>query len=78
MRRCIEYLAQTDFGYCQSLQPPRKPYDQKEPADCVSRSAINRKAIEASVEQLQQLQERRWEDVGILGIELGRWRTPRR
>jgi putative transposase len=34
----------------------------------VSRSAISRKAIEASVEQLQQLQERRWEDVDILVI----------
>ena len=32
----------------------------------VSRSAISRKAIDASVEQLQQLQERRWEDVEIL------------
>jgi len=36
----------------------------------VSRSAISRKAIEASVEQLQQLQERRWEDVEILVIYL--------
>jgi putative transposase len=36
----------------------------------VSRSAISRKAIEASVEQLQQLQERRWEDVDILVIYL--------
>lgn len=34
----------------------------------VSRSAISRKAIEASVEQLQQLQERRWENVEILVI----------
>lgn len=34
----------------------------------VSRSAISRRAIEASVEQLQQLQERRWEDVDILVI----------
>lgn len=34
----------------------------------VSRSAISRQAIEASVEQLQQLQERRWEDVEILVI----------
>jgi len=32
----------------------------------VSRSAISRKAIDASIEQLQQLQERRWEDVEIL------------
>jgi transposase-like protein len=32
----------------------------------VSRSAISRKAIDASVEQLQKLQERRWEDVEIL------------
>jgi transposase-like protein len=36
----------------------------------VSRSAISRKAIEASVEQLQQLQERRLEDVDILVIYL--------
>jgi transposase-like protein len=36
----------------------------------VSRSAISRKVIEASVEQLQQLQERRWEDVDILVIYL--------
>lgn len=34
----------------------------------VSRSAISRKAVEASVEQLQQLQERRWEKVEILVI----------
>ena len=34
----------------------------------VSRSAISRKAIEASVEQLRQLQERRWEKVEILVI----------
>jgi putative transposase len=34
----------------------------------VSRSAISRKAIEASAEQLQQLQERRWETVEILVI----------
>ena len=34
----------------------------------VSRSSISRKAIEASVEQLQQLQERRWEKVEILVI----------
>ena len=34
----------------------------------VSRSAISRKAIEASVEQLQQLQERRWENAEILVI----------
>lgn len=34
----------------------------------VSRSAISRKVIEASVEQLQQLQERRWENVEILVI----------
>src|SRR5437667_865524 len=32
----------------------------------VSRSAISRQAIEASVEQLQQCQERRWEGVEIL------------
>jgi len=32
----------------------------------VSKSAISRQAIEASVEQLQQLQERRWEKVEIL------------
>ena len=36
----------------------------------VSRSAISRKAIEASVEQLQQLQERRWEEAEILVIYL--------
>jgi putative transposase len=34
----------------------------------VSRSAISRKAIDASVEQLQELQERRWENVEILVI----------
>jgi putative transposase len=34
----------------------------------VSRSAISRQAIEASIEQLQQLQERRWEQVEILVI----------
>jgi putative transposase len=34
----------------------------------VSRSAISRKVIEASIEQLQQLQERRWEEVEILVI----------
>jgi putative transposase len=34
----------------------------------VSRSAISRQAIEASVEQLQQLQERRWDNSGILVI----------
>ena len=34
----------------------------------VWRSAISRKAVEASVEQLQQLQERRWENVEILVI----------
>jgi putative transposase len=34
----------------------------------VSRSAISRKAIEASVEQLRQLQERRWENAEILVI----------
>lgn len=34
----------------------------------VSRSAISRKAIDASVEQLQQLQERRWENIEILVI----------
>jgi hypothetical protein len=28
----------------------------------LSRSAISRKVVEASIEQLQQLQERRWED----------------
>ena len=36
----------------------------------VSRSAISRQAIEASVEQLQQLQERRWDKIGILVIYL--------
>ena len=34
----------------------------------VSRSAISRKAVEASAEQLKQLQERRWENVEILVI----------
>jgi len=34
----------------------------------VSRSAISRKAVEASAEQLKQLQDRRWEDVEILVI----------
>jgi putative transposase len=34
----------------------------------VSRSAISRKVMEASVEQLQQLQERRWDQVEILVI----------
>lgn len=34
----------------------------------VSRSAISRKAVEASVEQLQQLQERRWDEVELLVI----------
>lgn len=34
----------------------------------VSKSAISRQAIEASVEQLQRLQERRWEKVEILVI----------
>ena len=34
----------------------------------VSRSAISRQAIEASVEQLRQLQERRWDKVEILVI----------
>lgn len=34
----------------------------------VSRSAISRKAIEASAEQLQQLQERKWNQVEILVI----------
>jgi putative transposase len=32
----------------------------------VSRSAVSRQAIEASVEQLQQLQERRWDQVEIV------------
>jgi putative transposase len=36
----------------------------------VSRSAISRKAVEASVEQLQQLQERRWDEVELLVIYL--------
>ena len=34
----------------------------------VSRSAISRKTVEASAEQLKQLQERRWESVEILVI----------
>ena len=34
----------------------------------VSRSAISRQAIEASVEQLKQLQERRWDKIEILVI----------
>ena len=34
----------------------------------VSRSAISRKAVEASAEQLKQVQERRWENVEILVI----------
>ena len=34
----------------------------------VSRSAISRKVVEASIEQLKQLQERRWDDVEILVI----------
>jgi transposase-like protein len=34
----------------------------------VSRSAISRKAVEASAEQLKHLQERRWENVEILVI----------
>ena len=34
----------------------------------VSRSAISRKAVEASAEQLKQLRERRWENVEILVI----------
>jgi transposase-like protein len=34
----------------------------------VSRSAISRKAVEASAEQLKQLQERRWESIEILVI----------
>jgi transposase-like protein len=34
----------------------------------VSRSAISRKAVEASAEQLRQLQERRWENIEILVI----------
>lgn len=34
----------------------------------VSRSAISRKAVEASAEQLEHLQERRWENVEILVI----------
>ena len=34
----------------------------------VSRSAISRKAVETSTEQLKQLQERRWENVEILVV----------
>jgi len=34
----------------------------------VSRSAVSRQAMEASVEQLKQLQERRWDQVAILVI----------
>lgn len=34
----------------------------------VSRSAVSRQAIEASIEQLKQLQERRWDQVEILVI----------
>jgi transposase-like protein len=34
----------------------------------VSRSAVSRQALEASVEQLQQLQQRRWDQVEILVI----------
>src|SRR5512142_245873 len=34
----------------------------------VSRSAISRKVVEASIEELKQLQERRWEGVSILVI----------
>jgi len=34
----------------------------------VSRSAISRQAMEASIEQLKQLQERRWDEVEILVI----------
>ena len=34
----------------------------------VSRSAISRKVVEASIEELKQLQERRWESVSILVI----------
>ena len=34
----------------------------------VSRSAISRKVIEASIEQLQQLQERRWDSQGYEGV----------
>jgi putative transposase len=36
----------------------------------VSRSAVSRQAIEASVEQLKQLQERRWDQMEILVIYL--------
>ena len=34
----------------------------------ISRNAISRKAVEASAEQLKQLQDRRWENVEILVI----------
>ena len=34
----------------------------------VSRSAVSRQAMEASIEQLKQLQERRWDQVEILVI----------
>lgn len=34
----------------------------------VSKSAVSRKAVEASIEQLKELQQRRWEDVDILVI----------
>ncbi len=34
----------------------------------VSRSAISRKVVEASIEELKQLQERRWESVSILVV----------
>ena len=34
----------------------------------VSRSAVSRQAIEASIEQLKQLQERRWDQIAILVI----------
>ena len=43
----------------------------------VSRSAISRKAVEASAEQLQQLQERRWEERRDSG-DLHRWSALRR
>lgn len=36
----------------------------------VSRSAISRKAVEASAEQLKQLQQRRWETAEVLVIYL--------
>jgi hypothetical protein len=36
-----------------------------------SRSTISRKAVEASVEQLQQLQEGRWDTVEIPVIYMG-------